>query len=261
MERLKELASHYLFPIILLILGGWLVIYKFGNEQSELFLLAGVAVLLVGLITLLYSAGLINRILQTILLVLLIPSGIALAYLNYYSIESKLEEKQKAEEMRSITIQGLKDIRKVQVAFEERYGKYASTHDSLVHFLKMDSIQFVRTVGGENVPDTLSERQALEKGILERDTLFTPVLDSLFAEDQERKVREGKRAYRFFADSLPYKRGTGKKFILDAGEIEQGGVTRSVFVAKDPAPFTEEEDTLQVGSMREPKKSGNWGDQ
>jgi hypothetical protein len=31
-----------------------------------------------------------------------------------------------------------------------------------------------------------------------------------------------------------------------------------VFVVKDPDPFREEGDTLQVGSMDEPSKSGNW---
>ncbi len=162
----------------------------------------------------------------------------------------------------------------MQVIYESRYGKYTSSFDTLLHFLQKDSIQFVRIYGPDSVtvPDTLTQRQAIDEGILQRDTVLTPVSDSLFDEDQGKLVREGERAYPFIADSLPYKRGSGKKFILKAGKVDQGGVSRPVFMAKDPDPDIPvgggdtikidngKGDTLKVGSMREPSKSGNWGD-
>jgi hypothetical protein len=256
MERIKEILSHYLFPLLLILFGGGMVLYKYGNEQSQLFLVAGLAILIVGLITLLYSSGLIGRTVQNVLLVLLVPGAILMGYLNFKSVEGEIVKRRKADRVRSMTIQGLKDIRKVQVAFEERFGEYAASHDTLLRFLKEDSIRYIRMEGTR--PDSLTESEALEKGVLQRDTLYTPVRDSLFGGDQKKAVRKGDRVYPFIVDSLPYKRKSGKKFIMDAGSIQEGGVSRPVFVVKDPNPFRKEGDTLQVGSMDEPSKSGNW---
>lgn len=259
MERLKELLSLYALPVILLLLGGIMIAYKYGNNQTDLFLIAGVIIALVGVITLLNAVELIGRMVQTILLILLVPTALGMGYLNYDTVRDELAHRKKVERMKSITIQGLKDIRKVQTAFKERYGHYTPSYDTLLNFLKGDSISFVKMEGTR--PDTLTEKEALERGIIQRDTLFTPVLDSLF--DMSVKGKPGKkdRVYRFEPDSLPYKHGTEKKFIMDAGKIEEsGGIQSPVFVVKDPDPFSKKGDTLQVGSMEEAKTSGNWGD-
>lgn len=257
MERFKEYLSLYLFPTVLVLLGAVLVYFKAANQQSQLFLIGGLSILCIGLIMALHSAGIIGRVLQNILLVLLIPSALIMGFLNYDVIKSELERRKKAERVKNITVQGLKDIRKVQKAYSERYGKYTPSFDTLAHFLKNDSITFVRAEGTR--PDTLTEKQALEKGVIKRDTFYTPALDTLFNPKNEREIK--KRAYPFELDSLPYKRGSGKKFIMDAGQVERsGGISSPVFVAKDPDPFETNKDTLQVGSMSEPKTSGNWGD-
>lgn len=259
MERFKEFMNLFLFPIILILVGGALIAFRFGNQQTDLFLVGGVAVALVGLIMVLHSAGIITRTLQNILLVLLLPATLFMGFLNYDSVKSELERRQKAERMKNITIQGLKDIRKVQMAFKERYGRYTAEYDTLMNFLKADSIAFVRAMGTK--PDTLTEKEALEMGLITRDTLYTPVLDSLFNPKSKRTTRKQDRTYPFIADSLPYKRGTKKKFIMDAGRIEEsGGISSPVFVVKDPDPFDPNKDTLQVGSMTESETSGNWSD-
>lgn len=248
--------SHYLFPTLLTLLGLGMIYFKLVNQQTQYFLIGGLAITVVGVIMLLHAAGFIGRVLQLVLLILLVPATVIMGFFDYNVIKSKLDRMEKAEEVEQITIQGLKDIRKVQRAYSERYGKYAASHDSLLHFLKNDSITFVRAEGTR--PDTLTEKEALEQGIIQRDTFFTPAIDTLF-NPKSKKAKD--RAYPFIVDSLPYKRGTGKKFIMDAGEVERsGGISSPVFVVKDPEPFEKNKDTLQVGSMREPKTSGNWGD-
>lgn len=259
MERFKEFMNLFLFPIILILVGGALIAFRFGNQQTDLFLVGGTSVALVGIIMVLHSAGIINRTLQNLLLILLLPSALLMGFLNYSSVKNELERRQKAERMKNITIQGLKDIRKVQMAFKERYGNYTPHFDTLMNFLKSDSIAFVRAMG--TIPDTLTEQEALEMDLITRDTLYTPVLDSLFNINMKKRLRNEGRTYPFITDSLPYKRGSRKKFIMDAGRIEQsGGISSPVFVVKDPKPFDPNKDTLQVGSMSEAETSGNWGD-
>ncbi len=259
MERLKELLSLYAFPVILLLFGGAMIAYKFGNNQTDLFLLAGAVIVLVGAIMLLHASGLIGNTMQIVLLVLLIPGALFMGYKNYDTVKDELAHRKKLERKKSITIQGLKDIRKVQTAFKERYGRYTPSYDTLMDFLRNDSLSFVKMEGMR--PDTLTEKEALERGIIQRDTLYAPVLDSLFNPNDKGNFKKEDRAYRFSPDSLPYKHGTDKKFIMDAGTIEEsGGIKSPVFVVKDPEPFSEKGDTLQVGSMKEAKTSGNWGD-
>lgn len=258
MERLKELLSLYAFPVILLLIGGVMTAYRFGNNQTDLFLIAGATITLVGAITLLNAVGLIGRTAQTVVLVLLVPGALYLGYLNFSTIKDELAHREKVDRMKSVTIQGLKDVRKVQTAFKERYGHYTPSYDTLLNFLKRDSLSFVKMAGTR--PDTLTEEEALKRDIIQRDTLFSPVLDSLFDPNEKGDFERKERAYRFTPDSLPYKHGTDKKFIMDAGAIEEsGGIQSPVFLVKDPDPFRKKGDTLQIGSMKEAKTSGNWG--
>ncbi|HBH22718.1 MAG TPA: hypothetical protein DDY13_04765 [Cytophagales bacterium] len=63
---------------------------------------------------------------------------------------------------------------------------------------------------------------------------------------------------------LPYIPGTDKKFELFAGQIEKGGLTVSVFEAKDTNPINPDrleggiKEPLKVGSRIDVSTSGNW---
>ena len=60
----------------------------------------------------------------------------------------KFQEEQKAREV--VAIQKLKDIRDLQVAYKNKYGKYAATLDSLADFYKNDKMIINMQIGSVN---------------------------------------------------------------------------------------------------------------
>ncbi len=103
---------------------------------------------------------------------------ILLGYLLVDSIMKPINFNRVKKQRYEATIERLKDIRKAQVAFKSRYGRYTGSFDTLIDFVRSDSFKVVRAIGV--VPDTLTEKQALEKGIITRDTTKISVFDSLF---------------------------------------------------------------------------------
>ena len=71
-------------------------------------------------------------------------------------------------------IQRLKDIRTAQDAYKSIHGVYTSSFDTLIHFVKYDSLKTVRAIGelsDDQLEQGMTEQEALRKGIIIRDTI------------------------------------------------------------------------------------------
>lgn len=180
---------------------------------------------------------------------------VVLGYLIYDSIMEPVRFNREASRREARIIERLKDIRTIQVAHRTRYGKFLGDLDSLVSFVKFDSVAILRAIG--TVPDTLTEAEAVRLGIVQRDTFWMPAKDTLFV----------RRAYPL--DSLPYiPYSGGQRFTLAASQIERGLVKLPVFEAgampeqylKD-LPFKiyyTRTEGLKVGSLIQAAIDGNW---
>lgn len=189
-----------------------------------------------------------------------------LGYLLWDSIAEPIRFQKAKKKRDAKVIQRLKDIRTAELAFQEKYDKFTEDWDSLINFVKHDSIFEVIKEGMP--PDTLSEKAALEMGLIKRDTVRVLALEGLFNEE-------------FHADSLQYVPFTdGEKFDLFSGTYttSDGNVTVPIFQAS--TPFTtylqglneqqiinlklERErlnqfEGLKVGTKDEPNNhAGNW---
>lgn len=208
--------------------------------------------------------------LKVLFLILLPVLIIALAYRLYYGIEVPIQfEKQKKVRTNEV-VQKLKEIRDSQVAFKTVYGKYTASFDTLIGFLKNDSLPMIRAIG--SIPDSLEEKgmteaMALAQGLIIRDTIRVSVRDSLFNED-------------YPIDSIryiPYSNGT--EFEMEAGTVVTGSKVKvKVFEARAPyveflkgldeqliINLVEDRKTndlyegLKVGDINEPNNNaGNW---
>ncbi|GIV32844.1 MAG: hypothetical protein KatS3mg031_0379 [Chitinophagales bacterium] len=150
------------------------------------------------------------------------------------------------------TIQRLKDIRTAQIAYKDLKGRFAKNFDELIFSLKNDSVPVVKAIG--DVPDSLTEAQALALGIIIRDTIYEPMLQRTFPQGVE-------------LDSLPYIPFTNIRFTINAGEIRRNNVMVPVFEVSAPdtiilrglnEKFIDPKHELKVGSMTEPTYTGNW---
>ncbi|MFN3556405.1 MAG: hypothetical protein ACK4VN_10610 [Bacteroidales bacterium] len=195
---------------------------------------------------------------KTIIQIALAIVIVVLVYFIYDSIMEPVRFNQEVARREAMIIQRLKDIRTVQQAHRSRFGVFNSDLDSLVRFVKLDSLAVIRAIG--SVPDTLTEAEAIKRGIVQRDTLWVRAVDSLL------------RQSRYPIDSLPYVPFTGgKRFVMDAGKIERGLTQLPVFQAYAlPQDFLRDLDRwrvyytrdfeagLRVGSMFESSIDGNW---
>ena len=105
------------------------------------------------------------------------------AYLLIQSINDPIRFNREVKKRETATIQRLKDIRSAQIAYRAKYGQYTGSFDTLINFVKYDSFPFVKAIG--SISDSLydlgvTEKKALEMGIITRDTTYVQILDSLF---------------------------------------------------------------------------------
>ncbi len=103
---------------------------------------------------------------------------VVFSYLLWSNIDEPIQFEKAKNKRYKVAIQKLKDIRTAELAYQAVNGKFTGDFDTLIDFVKNDSIPMVKAIG--SVPDTLSEKQALELGIISRDTSYISTLDSLF---------------------------------------------------------------------------------
>ncbi len=218
----------------------------------------------------------------------LVYAALLLSYFLIEGIQAPINFKKERDYRYSFVIQNLKDIRKAELAYKDKNDVFTGDFNTLIDFVKTDSLQVVRKLG--NLPDTLTEvmaieygmsitkipsiiskvktaelfnveissdfkvldettiRRAIKLGYLIRDTIEISVVDTIFGSD-------------FNVDSLRFVPFSSKhaEFKLAAGEIETASKIKiQVFEAIDTDPF-DANMVLKVGSLEEAtNNSGNW---
>lgn len=211
---------------------------------------------------------------KIIIQILLVVVIIFLGYRCYESImvpeRFKVIKIQRTERI----VQRLKDIRTAQDAYKSVYHKYTGSFDTLINFIKYDSIKMVRSIGAltdEQLEAGMTESEAIKKGLILRDTIRVSALENVFGKD-------------YVADNLRYVPFTNKKhqFKMGISTIKtDSGVEVPVFEARVSnteifedlmdeyrAPILEENGEkirlkrypgLKVGDLKEANNNvGNW---
>jgi type II secretory pathway pseudopilin PulG len=196
-----------------------------------------------------------NNIIKIVLLVVIL----VLAYLVYESLMKPVRFNNEVTARNKTVIQNLMDIRLAQITYKTINGRFTTSFDTLIDFLKKGEIPVVKII--PDPTDTTFTRTI-------RDTLgYIPVIDSLF------KNRPG-----YKVDDIRYVPFSNKElFTMDAGVIDKGGVKVNVFEASAHYNLflkgldnqsvinliaskeqIERYPGLKVGSMTEASTDGNW---
>lgn len=202
----------------------------------------------------------IKKLIQVLLFLVII----ALGYWLVESIMTPIRFKKEQTKRYDVVIQRLKDIRKAENAYKEVYSQYTGSFDTLINFVKNDSLPLIFKKGEipEEMLGKITEKEAIKQGLIVRDTIRINVKDSIFAEN-------------YPVDSLQFiPFSENKKFNLAAGEVETGSKLKvKVFEAKAPSKYILigldkqqiinlndglEYKGLKVGSLTEPNTAGNW---
>lgn len=160
-------------------------------------------------------------IIQIVLAALIIFLG----YKCYESIMVPQRFKAIKEQRNDRIIQRLKDIRTAQDAYRSVYHRYTPSFDTLINFLKNDSVTIVRSIGtltDEQLEAGMTEAEAIKKGLIIREDIKVNALENTFGPN-------------YPVDNLRYVPFTNKKyqFKMGAGSIKTAsGIEVPVFEAR-----------------------------
>ena len=201
--------------------------------------------------------------------ILLAAAVLLLVYICYRSIMTPIEFNEEKDARESLIKARLIDIRKAQIEYKNVYKTHAGSFNDLVKFLKEDKLPFLIKEGvltDEQLEKGMTEKEAVKKGLIKRDTIWVLAKDTLFGTS-------------YNADDLANVPGTSVKFSMDTATLTSGsGYTVKVFEAgvkyddylgdldkqlvvnlKDKAEKLEKYPGFRVGSLTEiNNNAGNW---
>ena len=248
----SEFYKHLYTSVGPLIMGMTFLIWALKTGQNSLYLIGAVTIIVLAILAFMYVMGWMNRKIQMILSIVFLIGAVMLMWAVYGSVNDVLKFRKEKAATNKLVIQRLKDIRVAEIAFRDAHGVYTNDLDTLQEFIKHGMIPEVKKIGQK--PDTLTELEALDLGLIVRDTVMEPAMNRFM---NEKALKESRNAP-FDIDAFIYAPPSDQdRFILTAGMIQSGGRNVPVFQAKDPKPF-DPPDTLWVGSMTKSTTSGNW---
>lgn len=123
---------------------------------------------------------------RIIIQILLIAAAAYIGYKIWDSIQTPINFDKERKARYDEVVERLKDIRDAQVAFENVHGYFSGDWDSLINFVKYDSIPKIRKIGmltDSMMEAGLNEKTAMIKGLIIRDTVKVNVLSEVFDEN------------------------------------------------------------------------------
>jgi hypothetical protein len=123
-----------------------------------------------------------KKIIQIALAVIIV----VLVYFIWESIQNPIRFNKEKDKRKAATIQRLVDIRTAQIAYKDEYGKFTASFDTLINFIKNDSMKLVKAEGAlsdELLAQGWTEAIAVQEGLIKRDTIRIAIKDTLFSDD------------------------------------------------------------------------------
>ena len=203
--------------------------------------------------------------------ILLAVAVVLLAYMCYRSVMGPIEFKDERDRRENLIKARLIDIRKAQIEYKNIHKVHAANFDELSKFLKDEKLPFLIKEGvltDEQLEKGMTEKEAVKKGLIRRDTVWVTAVDTLFGKG-------------YNVDDLRNVPGANVQFTMDTATLTSGsGYTVKVFQCgvlyddylgdlnkqevynlKDKASKMGKYAGLRVGSVEEiNNNAGNWED-
>ena len=208
---------------------------------------------------------------KTVIQIVLIVAAIILAYLIYQSVERPILFEKAKDERYDATVQRLKDIRKAQLAFKDVNGRFTGDWDTLITFVKQDSLPLVRKIGmltDSMIEAGVTEEVAIKKGLIIRDTIKVSVLDTLFGRsypiEDIKMIPVQDTVAEFHLGATVLTTGSGIKVPVFEAKAHNNTILKNldkqlVINLNDQRRTNDKYPGLKVGSLTETNNNaGNW---
>ncbi|MDG2464866.1 MAG: hypothetical protein P8M61_07235 [Crocinitomicaceae bacterium] len=290
-NNLTLLLKKYSVPALFLLLAFGMIFLVFASPQNKTFLIATVMMFIAGILTLLYSSGVISTKILTLLGGVAFVGAIGTLYFSTASVVNTNRHIKKYNMTYGKATYNLQDIRTAQKAYMEENAYYAATWDDLIDFINNGKVPFVEMEGtvpsrritederaflyGDNraIDNNMTELEALRlskrpnpgEGLsnFRRDTVMVSFLQSKFQTRSYTEARQVAGYGAFSTDSLPYIPGTKKKWNLETKKkVKLGETEYPVIKVSGKLPLAKIEGTqpeeLTFGSLTTNDTGGSW---
>lgn len=203
--------------------------------------------------------------------ILLAAAVVLLTYMCYRSIMAPIEFNNEKEARENLIKQRLIDIRKAQIEYKNIHKVHAANFDELSKFLKEEKLPFLIKEGvltDEQLEKGMTEKEAVKKGLIRRDTVWVTAVDTLFGGnynvDDMRNVPGASVQFAMDTATLTSSSGYTVK-VFQCGVLYDdylGDLDKQlVYNLKDKAEKMGKYQGLRVGSLEEiNNNAGNWED-
>lgn len=208
---------------------------------------------------------------RTVIQIVLVAAAIAITYFIYTTVNDPIQFEKERKARYGAVVERLKDIRKAEQAFKETYGRFTGSFDTLIHFVKHDSLPVVRQIGtltDEMLEKGWDEARAIKEGKIIKDTVFVSVLDTVFgrnyAIDQLKYVPSTDTVAEFHLDATIITTGSGLKVPHAECKVHNNtymkGLERQLIInISEKARKNDMYPGLKFGSLTETNNlAGNW---
>ena len=204
--------------------------------------------------------------------VILAAAVVVLAYKCYQSILTPINFNKEKERRDEAIKTRLIEIRKAQIEYKNVHGVHAANFDELGKFLKEEKLPFLVKEGvltDEQLEQGMTEKEAVKKGLIKRDTIWIPAVDTLLGKgydiDAMRYVPgvPGDKI-EFHMDTATLKSGSGYEIKVFVCEVPFDSYLRGMdpqlaYNLKDKAEKQGKYAGMRVGSLEEiNNNAGNW---
>ena len=208
---------------------------------------------------------------RTVIQILLFIAAVVLTYFIYQSIQRPIDFDKSKDARYEATVAKLKDIRKAQLAYKDIHGQFTGSWDTLIHFVSTDSVRNVKAIGeltDSMIEAKISEKKAIELGLIIRDTVRESVIDALFGGNYDanslRYVPVPGEPTEFHLGQTIITTGSGIKVPVFEAKAHNNVILRGldeqlIINLNDSRRTNDKYSGLRVGSLTETtNNAGNW---
>ncbi len=176
-NQLSVIIKRYLIASVIAVFGLIMIGIGINTDQSSLFNIAAVNLLLGGVLALLFSAGILNRNLVLVIGVVCISITVYIGWSSANSVSDTMQHMEDRKISQRLVQFNLVQIREIQRAHKAKHGVYADSWEELDHFFNEEKIQKIEAIG--SVPSRSIT-------VVERDALYddAPPIDNLMTEKE-----------------------------------------------------------------------------
>jgi len=150
MLNIGLLLKKYIVPALFLSLGIALVIVGFKFQQSLIFQVAAISILITAIISFLNVSGKLSLFKTRIIGFGLLISALILLYLSYFEVFGTMSYQKNYKMCKELSRQNLTDVITAQKAYFKQYKKYAGDWDTIIRFIETANIDEIVREG--NLP-------------------------------------------------------------------------------------------------------------